>query len=241
MHLAVDLGNTTAKIGLFDDNQLLTTYAPVSLDDVIRLVQETPVSHAVVCSVNQDATGWQQALQPFITSVWVLNHQLPVPLRLRYQTPQTLGADRVAAVCGAKVLYPAKTCLVMDVGTCLTYDLVDIDNLHWGGSISPGLRMRFRAIHAFTARLPLLEPEPAPELIGVTTKDAILSGVINGMTAEMEGIIRKYGENFPEMRVLFCGGDAKFFENSVKEPIFVIPELVLIGLNRIIQHNVFLS
>jgi len=129
-------------------------------------------------------------------------------------------------------------CLVIDAGTCITYDFVDANRNYQGGGISPGLNMRFRAVHTFTAKLPLVTPIKGARLIGDTTESSIQSGVVNGLLAEMEGIIRLYTEEFPGLRVILCGGDAGFFENQLKASIFASPELVLLGLNSILIHNV---
>jgi type III pantothenate kinase len=204
-------------------------------------VQSLVIENCIISSVNQDAETISQLIGPFISNVFVLDHQLPVPLLNEYETPQTLGKDRLAAVAGASATHPDKDCLVIDMGTCITYDCIRADRHYLGGSISPGLRMRFKALHTFTARLPLLEPAADARLIGKNTHDAILSGVINGIVAEIEGIISKYQTIFPKIDVIFCGGDANFFESKIKQRIFVIPELVLIGLNRILEHNVSYS
>jgi type III pantothenate kinase len=144
-------------------------------------------------------------------------------------------------VCGASYRYAEHACLVIDLGTCITYDYIDAEKNYRGGSISPGLHMRFKAMHTFTARLPLLEPAPDEiALTGTDTKQAMQSGVINGITCEIEGIIKEYRKKFGKLHVIFCGGDATFFENKIKESIFVTPELVLVGLNWILEYNVSL-
>lgn len=240
MNLAVDLGNTSMKAGLFQHGQLQEVYANLSTQEVIDIVQQKEVSSSIICSVSGHPASLQQALQPYVPSVYILNYQLPVPFVNHYATPQTLGTDRIAAVAGARTIYPVKNCLVIDLGTCITYDVIDSEGNYWGGSISPGLHMRFKALHTFTSRLPLIEPIKDSEsaLTGRNTKEAILSGVINGMAAEIEGILGKYQKKFDDIHVIFCGGDAKFFESRIKERIFVVPELVLVGLNSILQYNV---
>jgi type III pantothenate kinase len=173
--------------------------------------------------------------------VYVLDYRLPVPVTNGYATPETLGMDRLAAVVGATALHPGRPCLVVDLGTCITYDLVDAAGYYHGGGISPGLRMRFRAMHTFTARLPLIEPEPHAALIGTSTRTAMQSGVVNGLVAELEGMMSRYGAQFPPLTTILCGGDALFFETQLKGIIFVVPELVLLGLNRILLYNVSLT
>jgi type III pantothenate kinase len=169
---------------------------------------------------------------------FILNSDLPLPITNLYATPKTLGMDRLAAVCGAHQLFPSDNCLIIDAGTCITYDFKDKEANYHGGSISPGLAMRFKAVHTFTAKLPLVTPKPGVKLIGQSTETSIQSGVVNGLLAEIEGIIRQYLEKFPELQVILCGGDAGFFENQLKASIFASPELVLMGLNTILNYNV---
>ncbi|UII28675.1 type III pantothenate kinase [Fulvivirga maritima] len=167
-----------------------------------------------------------------------LEYNLPLPFTIDYKTPQTLGRDRVAGVAGGQYIFPNANTLVIDLGTCITYDIIDAKNVYHGGGISPGLKMRFKSLHNFTAKLPLIEPTNDFELIGQSTKESILSGVINGMISEIDGIIRMYTDKFAHLQIIMCGGDAKFFENRIKANIFVAPELVLTGLNRILLYNV---
>jgi type III pantothenate kinase len=169
--------------------------------------------------------------------IFILSPALPLPITIQYDTPHTLGVDRIAGACGAKQLFPDVHTLVIDAGTCVTYDFTDSQGIYYGGGISPGLRMRFEALHTFTAKLPLVEPGQAP-LIGTNTETSIQSGVVNGMLAEMDGIIRQYQEKYPLLQVILCGGDGSFFENRLKASIFASPDLVLIGLNSVLIHNV---
>jgi type III pantothenate kinase len=170
--------------------------------------------------------------------VFMLDHKLPLPIKNNYGTPETLGVDRIAAVCGAQQIFPFQNCLVIDAGTCVTFDIIDKDGVYYGGAISPGMHMRFKAVHTFTARLPLISPVPEAKLIGDSTETSIQSGVINGMAAEMVGIIQRYQVKFNDLRVILCGGDTLFFENKLKASIFASPELVLVGLNSILIYNV---
>jgi type III pantothenate kinase len=238
MNLTIDAGNTTIKAGLFTDTGLAEVYRQTSVQQLAELVQKHAISHIIISSVKEEAEPIRQHLLPFVQNIYILDHLLPVPLINEYETPHTLGKDRLAAVAGAKTLYPERDCLVVDIGTCITYDCITADDHYLGGSISPGLHMRLKALHTFTARLPLIEPRKETRLIGRNTRDAILSGVMHGITAEIEGIIHLYQTKFPAIDVIFCGGDALFFESKLKQRIFVVPELVLIGLNRILEYNV---
>jgi type III pantothenate kinase len=164
-----------------------------------------------------------------------------VPLANAYATPATLGADRLAAAVGAAGLWPGRAVLVVDAGTALKLDLVTADGTYHGGSIAPGLAMRLRALHEFTGRLPLL-PLPAPHatvaLVGGSTEGSLLSGVVNGTVAELNGLLAQYCAQHQALVVLLTGGDAAFLAPRLVGRIFVVPELVLLGLYRILAYNV---
>lgn len=237
MNLVVDSGNSAAKVGIFKDEKLiekLTFYSPQELE---RYIERADYRNLMISSVRADAeliaTWGAKAEKQFI-----LHRGLPLPVNNLYKTPETLGMDRLAGVCGAQQLFPATDCVVIDAGTCITYDFLDKSGHYYGGSISPGLYMRFKAVNTFTAKLPLVSPKESVDLIGKTTETAIQSGVMNGLLAEIEGIIRQYNEKFPGLNVILCGGDAGFFENQLKASIFASPDLVLIGLNSILTYNV---
>jgi type III pantothenate kinase len=238
MNLVVDRGNSAAKVGIFDHQNLMEKHTFSKQDALKDFLQHTTAENIIVSSVKTDVDellSWtKQASKKF-----VLHHTLPLPITNLYSTPATLGVDRLAGVCGAKQIFPSQACLVIDAGTCITYDFIDKDGNYQGGSISPGLTMRFQAVHTFTAKLPLVSPNKNAPLIGNSTESSIQSGVVNGMLAEIEGIIGQYTKKFGGVKVILCGGDAVFFENQVKASIFASPELVLIGLNSILNYNVY--
>ena len=237
MNLAVDSGNTYSKIGWFEGPELVRVEARLSFDQLTDLVRSSPAEHIMYASVGKSVEEFREAIQPN-ASVLNLDSQTPLPIVKEYDTPATLGADRIAAAVGAGFLYPKEDLVVIDMGTCITYDYLDREARFQGGLISPGMRMRFRAMHTFTQRLPLIEPAPVPALIGKNTRHAMLSGVMNGLVAEINGLISAYRSQSPACRVVVCGGDVPFFDSLLKPPIFVAPQLVLIGLNRILLHNV---
>ena len=214
----------------------------LSYPELVNYVQSIHPQQIMVSSVSYSEEQLKDEFSKITPNIYLLKSNTPVPLTKRYDTPETLGADRVAAAVGAKVLYPKNNCLVIDMGTCITYDLVDAEDNFHGGIISPGVRMRFKAMNTFTKRLPLLEPDGIPngipELIGKNTKHAMQSGVMNGLLAEINGLIEEYDKVLTNINVIFCGGDATYFANRIKKPNFVVPELVLIGLNRILEYNV---
>lgn len=237
MNIVIDSGNTYSKIGWFQGEKLLRYTTGLNFEELVRAVRRDSPNYILFSSVSYTEEEFRKALQLPI-SVMALTPQLPLPITKVYDTPETLGADRIAASAGANALFPDEDLLVIDMGTCITYDLIDQNAAFQGGLISPGVRMRFKAMNSFTKRLPLIDPEKDPQLIGKSTRNAMLSGVMNGVLAEIEGIIRRYRHKFPALRVVMCGGDVTFFESSLKPPIFAVPELVLIGLNRILTYNV---
>jgi type III pantothenate kinase len=237
MNLVVDYGNSAAKVGIFDHQNLTEKHSFQTADALQKFLSNQQVDHVIISSVKTN---------PEVVASWIknpgmkliLDQHLSLPIKNLYKTPATLGVDRIAAICGARELFPLQACLTIDAGTCITFDFLDKDGNYHGGAISPGLQMRFQAVHTFTARLPLVSPVDQIKLIGDNTETCIQSGVINGLVAEIDGIINEYQLKFEGLRVILCGGDALFFENKVKASIFASPELVLVGLNSILIYNV---
>lgn len=237
MNLVVDSGNTSTKVAIFDHEKLMEKNVFTTSAEIKNYLQQSPAQNILVSSVARDMDellSWATHFNHRIK----LQPSLPLPVKVLYSTPETLGVDRIAGVCGAIQLFPLQNTLVIDAGTCVTYDFVDYQHNYYGGGISLGLHMRFQAVHSFTAKLPLLKPIDNPELIGDSTEQCIQSGIILGMIEELEGIINRYRKKYPDLQVILCGGDAAFFENKLKASIFACPNLVLIGLNRILLHNV---
>jgi type III pantothenate kinase len=237
MNLVIDSGNSAAKVGIFDHEKLVEKMSFTAMDQLQAFMERNDFENVIVSSVKAD---------PDLVASWVLKAKnrfilrkgLHLPVTNLYKTPDTLGMDRLAGVCGAVQLFPSFNNLVIDAGTCITYDFVNSAANFLGGGISPGLKMRFQAVNTFTAKLPLVSPKAGVDLIGDSTEASIQSGVVNGILAELEGIMAHYREKFPDLKVILCGGDAGFFENQLKASIFAVPDLVLIGLNSILIHNV---
>jgi len=237
MNLVVDYGNSFAKVGVFRQYELINQYTFTRGDELKFFLQNFSAENFILSSVTHDdaqVLDWVN----HINRKFVLTPKLPLPIKNLYASPDTLGVDRIAGVCGAHQKFPGFHCLVIDAGTCATYDFLDLDGNYRGGGISPGLKMRFQAMNAFTAKLPIANVVDNPPLIGTTTETCLQSGAINGMTEEIKGIVGRYQQEFEGLRVILCGGDARFFENKLKGPIFAIPELVLSGLNSILIYNV---
>ena len=161
----------------------------------------------------------------------------PIPITNRYRTPETLGSDRLAAVIGASSLKPGKDLLIIDAGTCITYEVIDARGNYWGGNIAPGMQMRLRALHEFTARLPLVEAEGEVPGMGYNTETAIRSGVLRGMKYEIEGYIKSMRSKFPHLLVFLTGGDHINFDTNIKNIIFSDKYIVPRGLNKILDYN----
>lgn len=238
MNLVIDCGNTRFKVGIFSGTTLEKKYSFSNEEELKDFLQHLTVENAIVSSVSKDSDkilNWIKAQRKS-----TLTHTLPLPVQVNYKTPHSLGVDRIAAVCGAIDIFEKRDCLVIDAGTCITYDFIDRNKNYWGGAISPGLSMRFKAMNTFTERLPLVSMVGEADLIGDSTESGIRSGVLNGALMEMEGFIKNYRELYPDLGVVLCGGDSSFFENNLKPTIFAAPNLVLSGLNRILLYNAVL-
>ena len=241
MNLIIDNGNTRTKLGVFDKDQLLDTFIwqkEWGLKELRQLLDDFPILHIALSStgkVPKQVATFLNTLPNYLE----LTADTPLPIQNLYKSPKTLGKDRIAAVVGAQQLYPAKSCLVIDAGTCITYDIIDHRAVYHGGNISPGIAMRLKAMHQLTARLPLVEAMPDSfELVGKTTETAIRNGAQTAAVLEVEGFIRHFKRHFGKFKVILTGGDATYFANHLKTKIFVHPNLVLVGLNKILNYNV---
>ncbi len=235
MNLVIDIGNTRVKTATFLGDKPGEVNSFSNEVELKSFLSHHSFDSAIVSSVSVDGKAILKEINA--PKKFLLTHLLPLPIQNQYATPETLGSDRIAAICGALDLFPDRDALVIDVGTCITFDFVDRNRNYKGGSISPGITMRFEALHTFTKRLPLVSKIDESELIGNSTEGSIRSGVLNGIIAEMNGVIQRYKDSYPELAVVLCGGDTLFFENKVKPTIFAAPNLVLSGLNRILRHN----
>lgn len=238
MKLALDIGNTFTKYGFFEDKTLVEQGLIHGLDGLEKFLsgRTRDFSRAIVCSVGYK----QEELESLFSAdkeLLYLSHTTPIPIGVSYATPDTLGMDRLAAVIGAAELFSERAVMVIDVGTCITYDYLNEANVFEGGIISPGVELRYKAMHQYTQRLPLLNDREAKDLIGNSTANAMRSGVINGITGEIEYMISQFLLKTPDLKVIITGGGAKIFESRIKADIFVALEIVLVGLNRVLDYN----
>ena len=239
MNLIIDIGNTVAKIAVFDGEEPMDIVydSNRTLEHLEGICARYPVERAIVATVVDLTEEVERRLQALPCPLLRLGPDTPLPVENLYETPGTLGYDRMAAVVGACARMPGKDILVIDAGTCITYEFVDAAGRYHGGNISPGLHMRFHALHRFTGRLPLVEAKGRNEPMGKDTETAIRAGVLQGIRYEMEGYIRTMKEKYPGLLVFLTGGDEFSFDTNIKSIIFADKFLVLKGLNRILAYN----
>jgi len=240
MNLCIDQGNSSTKAGLFNHDKLIEcfNYDQFGEDELSELLAKFPVIKCIISSVLSNNQEIVETLKKKIEFTIELTHETCMPIENRYSTPETLGKDRLAAVVGASYLKPDTDILVIDAGTAITYDLIDSTKTYLGGNIAPGLMLRLRSLHEFTQKLPLVIPKKESPFIGNTTESAILSGALYGIVFEIDGYIDALKIKYPQLSTFLTGGSTFYFDTKLKNAIFAERNLVLIGLNRILQYNV---
>lgn len=240
INLVIDIGNSRTKIALFNQNDLMFN-VPIdhlTVDHLEMLKDEHPqLNKVILSSVKPNDEELISFLNENFDFFLELDNQTELPIENLYETPETLGRDRLAAAIGANELFPDQNLLVIDAGTAITYDLVSEKNQFIGGNISPGLEMRFKALNHFTGKLPLIGYSDEFQPIGKNTIDAIRAGVQNGILYEMEQTIDLFNRNYQNLHIIMTGGDSNFFDKKLNYSIFVHFNLTLIGLNRILEYN----
>lgn len=238
--LVIDIGNTKIKAAVFNGYDLIHVVPDTTLPEwYVSVLNEYNISKAITVSVKKEVQPWQQQLEQQVACV-VFDRHMAHQINNHYRTPQTLGLDRLAAVMGAMQSHPKQDNLIIDAGTCITYDYVDAGANYFGGSISPGLTMRYRAVNHYTSALPLVAPDIAFNgTYGDDTISAIRSGVQNGIIYEIQGFIQTYTKQAPRLNIILTGGDSDFLDTALKNSIFARyiktePYLVLKGLNAAI-------
>jgi len=237
MNLILDIGNTKAKLALFDNNSI-EYQTTLDLQNLENEINKLKFENGILCSV-VDNIIIEEILKKH-SRILKLSEKTKIPIKNNYKTKNTLGLDRLANVIGANSISKNINCLVIDIGTCLKFDFINKKNEYLGGSISPGLEMRFKALNTFTNKLPLLENIENPELIGVNTNNSIMSGVINGMKSEIIQMINEYREKYDKIAIYLTGGNLEVFKSIAKHQknsIFALNYLTLQGLNTILKHN----
>lgn len=239
MHLIIDIGNTSAKVAVFSQGEMkdMTRCSNQSLKELDAFCQTYPIRKGIWASVISLSEEVKHQLQQLPFPMMEFTYQTSIPIRNLYRTPQTLGVDRLAAVIAAYTTKPHHPALVIDAGTCITYDFIDEHGQYQGGNISPGMEMRFKALHEFTSKLPKIEASGETPDYGYSTETAIRSGVIRGIEHEISGYIQHLKKNYPSLLVFLTGGNEFSFDTNLKSGIFADGFLVLKGLNRILDYN----
>lgn len=240
MNLIIDVGNTNVKLAVFKNNKLQQKEVIKSsriLSTIKKLIKKYPgLKRAIISSVGKLNESVLNKIQSQI-HLLVLDSKVKLPFNNQYKTPNTLGVDRIALVSASAMLYPNNNVLVIDAGTCITYDIITKENNYLGGAISPGIGLRYQALHNLTANLPLLSIKQPKNLIGSNTNESLHSGVINGVVGEIKCVTNDYKKIFKELTVILTGGDAEFLSKQLKSSIFANSNFLLEGLNYILEHN----
>ena len=240
MYLIIDIGNTLHKMAVFSQEGELVEvrkFRQLTRNRLKQLIAQYDIAYAILSAVGKYQPGLETCIEEFCPLL-LLSSATPLPITIKYETPLSLGPDRIANAVGAYGLYPRQNVLSFQIGTCLVCDFVNERGEYCGGSIAPGIDMRFKALRHYTRKLPLVHKNVPKQLVGANTEQSILSGVMNGLVYEIEGMISAYKKENKELKVLMTGGDANLLQKSIKFPIFAAPNIVLWGLFEILRYNV---
>nr|WP_315208611.1 type III pantothenate kinase [uncultured Flavobacterium sp.] len=241
MILVIDVGNTRIKAAVFEDATLfeIFVFSKIELQKNIEniLKKFEKITDLIVSSVG-DVEKQSFLVYNNVLNVHFLSHEDPFPFHNCYATPKTLGIDRMVLAAGATLQFPSQNRLVIDAGTCVTYDFIDEENNYLGGAIAPGLRLRYESLHNFTAKLPLLSLESPKDFIGTSTSESIHSGVVNGFVYEIDGFIDEYKARYSNFIIILTGGDTDFLAKRLKNTIFANSNFLLESLNQTFQYKI---
>jgi type III pantothenate kinase len=238
MNLILDIGNTSTKLALYDgckkiDVRRMNNLTPEELEKELSVPD---IDRAIISSVRKLPSFITGLFSASIPYVHYLSSKSKLPFKIGYETPETLGPDRIAGIAGAYNLFPQSELLVIDAGTAITYDFLS-EGIYKGGNISPGLNLRFRALNKFTGKLPLITPADYFTNPGRNTADAILAGVIIGVTYEINEYIRTFEKKSTDIKILLTGGDSGFLKDRITYQLTYMPDIVIDGLNYILEYN----
>ncbi len=240
MNLIIDAGNTLVKLAVYD-NGVIIFDKKIGLKDFSKQVKKIFDKFPAINDAMVSTVGLMDKNNLCVVSVfcnlYILSHKSKTPFKNSYATPQTLGVDRMALATAAFYFNPNRNTLVIDAGTCVTYDMVNDYGEYLGGAISPGITMRYKALHQQTSNLPQLDPDEIIDFIGNSTETSIHSGVINGICHEMDGVINDYRSRFTDLTVILTGGDAQILSKRLKNTIFANSNFLLEGLNYLLEYN----
>jgi type III pantothenate kinase len=238
MNLIFDIGNSSTKMAVFDGREKITVFRSkeFSCEKLQKKLAQYQIDKAIISSVRNTPEYIYDLLSVNIPVVHILSHKTRLPFIIEYDTPETLGSDRIAAVAGAYDLFRGENILIIDAGTAITFDFLLAD-IFKGGNISPGLNMRFKALHKFTGQLPLVSPTSDYTFPGRNTSDAIAAGVITGVTYEINEYIRTFEKKHTDFKTILTGGDSGYIKDKINYPFIYVPDIVIDGLNYILEYN----
>jgi len=238
MNLIFDIGNSGTKMAVFDGSKMITSFRTreFSCEKLERKLSQYKIDKAIISAVKVIPDFIVDLLKVNIPSVHTLSARSKLPFKIEYETPETLGPDRIAAVAGAYAVFPGDHILIIDAGSAITFDFLSGKSFK-GGNISPGLGMRFRALHKFTGKLPLVTSAKKFSSPGKNTVEAITAGVINGIIYEINEYIRTFEKKHAEIRVILTGGDSGYLKEKINYQITYMPDIVIDGLNYILEYN----
>lgn len=240
MNLVIDVGNTRVKAAVYEEDTLceIVVFSKNKfLSEIKKIIKNYKISNAIISSVALISSKKIEKLQKLVPLLQV-SAQLKMPFKNLYATPHTLGVDRIALTFAAAMKYPTQNVLIIDAGTCITYDFLNHKNEYLGGAISPGLAMRYKSLHTFTSKLPLLPINQPNSFIGNSTNESINAGIVCGVLHEIDGIITQYKEKYLDLTVILTGGDTNFLSKQLKSSIFATQNFLLEGLNEILIFNI---
>jgi type III pantothenate kinase len=238
MNLIADIGNTSIKLALYENGIKLSgsRYDELTKEDVDKVLTGFRIDRAIISAVRTVPDFLLGKMNETVPFVHLLSYKSSFPFSSEYETPETLGPDRLAGISGAFMHFPGSDLLVIDAGTALTYDFMT-GGIYRGGNIAPGLHSRFRSLHDYTGKLPLVRPENKYTSPGRNTRDAILAGVILGTLYEINEYIRTFEKNSSDLKIILTGGDSGFLKDKIDHPLTYMPDIVMDGLNYILEYN----
>ena len=240
MNLVIDIGNTQIKVAVFDQAILIFKerfHSEELISRMLTICEQYNIENSIISHVSDLKKSVLSELHELLELI-ELNYTTKLPFNNRYLTPKTLGVDRIALAAGASAQFPNNNVLVIDAGSCITYDFLNENGDYYGGDISPGIEMRYKAVNNYTSNLPLLIRTEILPPIGDSTNNAIHRGILNGVILEIDGVIKQYKAKYQKLTVVLTGGDTIFLAKNLKSSIFAIPNFLLEGLNSILIHNI---
>lgn len=240
-NLCIDLGNTKGKAAIFNNQELVNSYQ-FSYDEIEQALSDIIAEYNPEKAILSSVINYENELITFlnekIKKIIIFNNETRLPIVNAYSSPESLGSDRLALVVAANHQHPENDNLVISLGSAITYNYIAKNKFFRGGAISPGFMMRIKSLNDYTDKLPLINPQGEVLNLGYDTDTSIRSGVINGITSEIDGFIDQYKKEYPGIKIFITGGDYPFFEFRLKNQIFADSQLLLKGLNTILTNNV---